>query len=235
MNYILAYLSLAIFTHIGYVGTNITHKKKYSVIFTSIGIIIFIIFYNCQLEANDDLKNTSKFLAGVVTAYAIHETGHGVTAFATGTNMDWKFNDGRDSSIISFREYSKNDLTGLFVDSAGIITELAVTEYILRSKTINKTDPFIKGMVFWNTANPIIYALDYWFIHKINRTDGGVFLGDIKGIEYHSNSEFANIFAAASAAIAINQIYRYIKSENGIRANLLPTKKGVGLSISIPF
>jgi hypothetical protein len=56
-------------------------------------------------------------------------------------------------------------------------------------------------MKAWNIINPIVYALDYWFLHIANDSSANSFQGDIKGIEHYSSKETANIFAGSMEAL----------------------------------
>jgi hypothetical protein len=95
--------------------------------------------------------------------------------------------------------------------------------------TIDKTHAFVRGMMIWNVANPIIYAFDYWFLHSSNRIESDGYQGDLAGIEHYAGQDVANTFAAASAALALWQGYRFWKAQD---APPNPTDDGLQLGIA---
>jgi len=153
-----------------------------------------------------------KFSAGVVSAFMIHEGSHYFTAQMTGTDMDWEL--GNYNQPIGFTEKSDNDTAGAILNSAGLVSQAIGSEIILQVDRIDKNDNFVRGMMAWNIVNPILYALDYWFIHITNHSTGnGGYQGDIQGIEHYSSAQAANVFAASMVAIAGFQGYRFLKTQ----------------------
>jgi hypothetical protein len=95
-----------------------------------------------------------------------------------------------------------------------LVAQVASSEVILDVDRIDKNDAFVRGMMAWNIFNPIMYALDYWFIHKTNDKNGDSYQGDLQGIEHYSSERTANIFAGAMVAIATVQGYRFLKTQS---------------------
>ena len=123
------------------------------------------------------------------------------------------WNVGNYNQPIEFSENAEDDSDGLAVYSAGLVAQMACSEVILNVDRIDKNDAFVRRMMAWNIFNPISYALDYWFIHKTNNTNGDSFQGDLQGIEYYSSERTANIFAAGMVAITTVQGYRFLKTQ----------------------
>jgi hypothetical protein len=153
-----------------------------------------------------------KFAGGVLTAYAVHESGHILAAAITGTELTWEA--GTYNQPLGFTENAETDSAGLALHSAGLITQAISGEVILQTDRIDKNDDFVRGMMAWNIINPIIYTFDYWFIHRANQSAKGTFQGDIKGVEHYSNESLANGFALSMAAIAAFQGYRYLQTQS---------------------
>lgn len=152
-----------------------------------------------------------KFATGMVSAYALHETGHALAANLTGTKLKWGL--GTYNQPLGFTEYAESDNAGMLVHGAGLTTQILCSETILQSDSIDKTDSFVQGMMFWNIINPVIYALDYWVIKKTNSEEDGFYQGDLKGFEHYSNPPTANGFAALMAGMAVYQGYRFIEAQ----------------------
>lgn len=152
-----------------------------------------------------------KFTTGVISAYALHETGHAVAAYVTDTRLDWGI--GTYNQPLGFTEWAENDTAGRLVHASGLITQLIVSEVVLQADSIDKNDNFVRGMMTWNVLNPIIYALDYWFIRSTNVQKENYYQGDIEGFEHYSSEDAANLFAGAMAALAAFQGYRFLKTQ----------------------
>jgi hypothetical protein len=163
-------------------------------------------------ESETTLVSVFKFAGGVISAFMIHEGAHFAAGQITGTSLDWKA--GTFNQPIEFSENAKNDSDGVIVYSAGLVAQVASSEVILDVDRIDKNDAFVRGMMAWNIFNPIMYALDYWFIHKTNDKNGDSYQGDLQGIEHYSSERTANIFAGAMVAIATVQGYRFLKTQS---------------------
>ncbi len=153
-----------------------------------------------------------KFTAGVISAYAYHEVGHALAAEATNTDIDWGM--GRYNQPLGFTADADGDSDGFLVHSAGLATQLVVSEVILQSDSIDKNDNFVRGTMFWNIVNPLIYALDYWIICRSNHETDESYQGDLKGIEHYSDDTSANLFTIGMVAIAAYQGYRFVKTQD---------------------
>jgi hypothetical protein len=152
-----------------------------------------------------------KFGTGIISAYALHEAGHALAASLTDTHIEWGV--GSYNQPLGFTEWAENDTDGMILHSAGLVTQVATSEVILQSDSIDKNDTFVRGMMAWNVFNPIVYALDYWFFHKTNQKHGKHYQGDIQGVEHYSSAEDANLFAAVITVLTAYQGYRYIKTQ----------------------
>jgi hypothetical protein len=153
-----------------------------------------------------------KFSAGIITAFSIHEGSHAVVGAITGTDMSWDIGD--YNQPIAFTEDAKNDFNGFAINAAGLLSQLVGSEIILRNERIDKTQPFIQGMMAWNILNPILYAIDYWFIHQTNKECNGRYQGDIEGLEFYANEPTAHGFALSIFGIAAYQGYRFLKTQS---------------------
>ena len=162
-------------------------------------------------EASQEDFSALKFAGGILTAYAIHESGHLLAAAITGTDLTW--DAGTYNQPLGFTENAQTDGAGLAVHSAGLIAQAVGGEVILQTDRIDKNNNFVRGMMAWNVINPIIYTFDYWFIHRANQSDKDTFQGDIKGVEHYSNESLANGFALSMAAIATFQGYRFLQTQ----------------------
>ena len=91
--------------------------------------------------------------------------------------MEWEV--GNYNQPIAFTENASSDTKGLAVNSAGLIAQAIGSEIILRSDRIDKKNSFVRGMMAWNILNPILYALDYWFIGISNKKNGNFYQGDL--------------------------------------------------------
>jgi hypothetical protein len=185
----------------------------------------------------------AKFGTGIVTAYALHEVGHATAGYLTGTDIDWGI--GTYNQPLGFKEDADNDTDGMIVHASGLLTQVAVSEIILQSESIDNNSNLVRGMMFWNIINPIVYALDYWFIRRTNKETDTTYQGDIEGFENYTDDTSANIFAAGILAVATFQGYRYIKTQtwapewmqrDDVRLNLQTRgRNGMALLVEIDF
>ena len=188
----------------------IKHALPAAIVFAA--ILLNAIPVCCQDEdLSAQIGEVLKYSAGVVSAFMIHEGAHYLAGEMTGTHIDWEL--GNYNQPIGFTEESENDTDGVIVNSAGLVSQAIGSEIILQVDRIDKNDNFVRGMMTWNILNPILYALDYWFIHTTNDRTGDGYQGDIQGIEYYSSGQSANIFAASMMAIAGIQGYRFLKTQ----------------------
>jgi hypothetical protein len=187
-------------------------------------------------------KTALGFGAGILGAYAIHEGAHWAAAGITGTDLQWE--SGTYNQPLGFTEDADSDTNGAVLHGAGLAGQALCGEVILALDVIDKTNPFVRGMMFWNIANPIIYAVDYWFLRSSNRIDDDGYQGDLAGIEHYAGRETANTFAAATAALALWQGYRFWKAQDeapaatrkGVQFSIAPTPKGGAMfSFEMPF
>jgi hypothetical protein len=91
---------------------------------------------------------------------------------------------------------------------------MGTSEFILFNDKIDKNGSYVRGVMFWNIVNPLVYAIDYWFIHKTNKLDGNTYMGDLKGIEFYSNKTTADIFTATMVALVSFEAYRFVKTQS---------------------
>jgi hypothetical protein len=150
-----------------------------------------------------------KFATGVITAYALHETGHALVAQVTNTDLEWGV--GTYNQPLGFTEHAEHNGDGVCLHAAGLLTQELSSEIILQSESIDKNDNFVRGMMFWNIANPIVYSLDYWFFKRSNKKEGNHYQGDLMGVEHYSNEATANGYAAVMTGLAIYQGYRFLR------------------------
>lgn len=162
-------------------------------------------------ENKINCRSVLKFTGGIVAAFSIHEASHALVAGLTGTDMNWEV--GNYNQPIGFTEDAPNDFSGFALNAAGLLSQAASSEIILRNKKIDKNDAFVRGMMAWNVINPILYTLDYWFFRISNKENGSNYQGDIEGIEQYSNEPTAHGFAISMAAIAAWQGYRFLKTQ----------------------
>jgi len=162
-------------------------------------------------ETGTTLVSIFKFAGGVISAFMIHEGAHFAAGKITGTSLDWRV--GNYNQPIEYEENAKDDSDGFIVSSSGLVAQLAGSEVILNVDRIDKNDAFVRGMMAWNIFNPIMYALDYWFIHNTNDKNGDSYQGDLQGIEHYSGERTANIFAGGMVALATFQGYRFLKTQ----------------------
>jgi len=178
-------------------------------------IILFLIVLsvNQAFGEDDSIRFSSllKFSGGIVSGFLIHEGAHLVVAGVTGTDMDWEL--GNYNQPIGFTEDADSDAKGFAVNSAGLIVQALGAEVILQVDRIDKNDEYVRGMMAWDIINPILYALDYWFIGSTNQKDNNSYQGDIQGIEFYASKTAANVFAASMAGIAVFQGYRFLKTQ----------------------
>jgi hypothetical protein len=177
--------------------------------------ILFFGFIPSDANAGENgqpLGSVLKFSAGVVSAFLIHEGSHALVAKLTNTDMDWE--TGTINQPIAYTEHANTDSKGWAINSAGLISQAAGAEIILRVDKIDKNDAFVRGMMAWNILNPVLYSLDYWIFHSTNKINGHSYQGDLAGIERYSNKATADGFALAMSAIAVSQGYRFLKTQS---------------------
>ena len=186
--------------------------------YVSIAIILICIIFIVQSKwasAEDNTINYTsvlKFSGGVVSAFLIHEGAHGVVGIVTGTKMEWRGGD--INQPIYFTEYSSSKDKGLAISSSGLLGQVACAEIILQYDKIDKNDSFVRGVMFWNIINPIMYAIDYWVIKRTNSSADNGYNGDLKGVEYYSSKGTADVFAGTIVAIAAFQGYRFVRTQS---------------------
>jgi hypothetical protein len=166
---------------------------------------------HCQ-DPGMNLRDWLKFAAGIAAGYGIHEGGHFLAAAATGTDLDWKL--GKYNQPVAYEIHTDSEFKGEFVNSAGLRAQVISSEIILQVDDIDRNTPLIRGIMAWNVINPVLYALDYWFLHKSNYSDDAGFHGDIQGVEYYKGNARANLFAASMASLALYQGYRFLKTQD---------------------
>lgn len=207
-------------------------------------LILWIIPAHADSSTEEPLGiSLLKFGTGVITAYALHEVGHATAGYLTGTDIEWGI--GTYNQPLGFEEDADSDSDGMIVHAAGLLTQVAVSEIILQSESIDNNSNLVRGMMFWNIINPIVYALDYWFIRRTNKETDTTYQGDIEGFENYSNDTSANIFAAGMLTLAAIQGYRYIKTQtwapewmqrDDVHLNLQTSgRKGMALLVGIEF
>jgi hypothetical protein len=184
-----------------------------------------------------------KFATGMISAYALHETGHALAASVTDTDLEWGI--GTYNQPLGFTERAQHNGDGMLVHASGLLTQVASSEIILQSDSIDKNDSFVRGMMFWNIVNPIVYSLDYWFFKRTNQEHGNHYQGDLKGLEHYSNEATANGYAAVMTGLAIYQGYRFMKlqkwapdwiANDTARLNFQPAAgNGAVLTVQIDF
>lgn len=153
-----------------------------------------------------------KFTAGIITAFSIHEATHAVVAEACDIDLDWEACN--YNQPLAFTEYGTSDSKGLALYSSGLISQLVGSEIVLRNDKIDKNSAFVRGMMIYNIVNPLLYFLDYELIHYANKNlENGFHQGDLEGVEHYSSKKTANVFAFATAGVAINQGVRFLKTQ----------------------
>jgi hypothetical protein len=177
-------------------------------------IFAMIVFHGNYARCEESSVNpisVLKYTGGIISAFLIHEGAHALVAGATGTDMTWEF--GNYNQPIAFTENSDSDAQGLAVNAAGLTAQAIGSEIILQVDAIDKNDAYVRGMMTWNIINPLLYAVDYWFIGITNDSDDNSYQGDLAGIEYYSNETVANVAAVSFASIALFQGYRFLKTQ----------------------
>ncbi len=207
-------------------------------------LIVWVVPAHAESSAEEHMGiSILKFGTGVITAYALHEVGHAAAGYLTGTDIEWGL--GTYNQPLGFEENADCDSDGMIVHAAGLLTQLTASEIILQSESISNNSNFVRGMMFWNIVNPIVYSLDYWFIRRTNKESDTTYQGDIEGFENYTSDSSANVFAAGMLAIAAFQGYRYIRTQtwapqwmqrDDVRLNLQASgHKGLALSVEIDF
>jgi hypothetical protein len=195
-------------------------------------------------EADESLTLSAlKFATGMISAYALHETGHALAASLTDTDLEWGV--GTYNQPLGFTERAQHNGDGMLVHSAGLLTQVVSSEIILQSDSIDKNDSFVRGMMFWNILNPVVYSLDYWIFKRTNKEEGNHYQGDLKGLEHYSNDATANGYATIMTGLAIYQGYRFLKMQkwapdwitsDSARLNFQPAgSNGAVLTVQISF
>jgi hypothetical protein len=187
----------------------------------TLAILCALLMYSCAAG-----QKGAKLLAGVTTAYGIHETGHQVASMATDTPIDW---DNMEYTISP-----KRRTDGAIICASGLTAQQLSSEVIIRGGWKND---FTNGMMLWNTINPIAYSLGYWLSYGINyETSDGGFHGDISGIEHYSNDTTANLFSAAMIGLSVLNAYRYWWADKEpVNVGLIPVSGGAGIFYSRRF
>jgi len=177
---------------------------------------IFVVFINLSpAEASDNHstgKSSAQFMAGIITAFSIHESAHALVIETADIDVHWEL--GNYNQPIAFVESGTSDTKGKALYSAGLVSQVVGSEIILQTDKIDKNNAFVRGMMAWNIINPISYALDYWLIRRSNKETATTFQGDIEGIEHYSSESTADGFALTMAAIAAFQGYRFLKTQS---------------------
>jgi hypothetical protein len=127
-------------------------------------------------DSTDMFISVLKFTGGVAAAYAVHEGAHWAVGEMTHTHLHWEA--GSYNQPIAFTENGTGDSDGVLLYSAGLVAQMASSEVILNVDKINKNDAFVRRMMAWNIINPIVYALDYWFLHIANDASADSFIYD---------------------------------------------------------
>jgi hypothetical protein len=177
-------------------------------------LLIFILGPTYANGEEEEITYVSvlKYYAGITSGFLIHEAGHAIVARITNTDMDWRWGD--INQPFEFTDHASSDAKGAAINSAGFIFQATGGEIILRVDAINKNDAFVRGMMTWNVLNPVLYAVDYWFIHETNQKDGDLYKGDLQGIERYTNEAVANGFALGIVAVAVSQGYRFLRVQS---------------------
>jgi len=229
------------------------YKPRHSKVATACTLMAFLLLFTSWASASASepqltgdtagwTKTALGFGAGIIAAYAVHEGAHWAAAGITGTDLEWE--SGTYNQPLGFTEDADSDTNGAVLHGAGLVGQAISGEIILAMDSIDKTSPFVRGMMFWNIANPIIYAFDYWFLHSSNRIDDDGYQGDLAGIENYAGRGTADAFAAATAALAVWQGYRFWKAQDesprvaqqGFHFSIAPSPKGGAmLAFEMPF
>lgn len=190
-----------------------TIAQKAKRVLPAVPLFFFLTAPVQECAAEDELTFLSviKFTAGIASGFLIHEASHALVGAATNTHLSWEL--GNHNQPLAFTENAESDAKGLALYSAGFISQAAGAEVILQVDRIDKNDSYVRGMMAWDIINPISYALDYWLIHRSNKTDGNWYQGDLQGIEHYSSKTTANIFAITMSGIAAYQGYRFLKTQ----------------------
>ncbi len=185
---------------------------------TALTLLIFIVLVGLTsgVRQAESAESTTlsflKFGTGMLTAYALHESGHALAASLTGTDLDWGV--GTYNQPLGFRENAESDTAGMLVHAAGLTSQILSSEVILQSDSIDKNDSFVRGMMAWNILNPIIYTLDYWVFRRTNQENGTCYQGDLEGFEHYTDDSSTTLFAATMAGLAAFQGYRFMKTQS---------------------
>lgn len=187
----------------------------------AISILCAILLCSCAAG-----QKSANILAGIATAYGIHEAGHEIASRITSTPINW------DSMEYTIKP--KDRASGAIICASGLVAQQISSEVVIRAGWKND---YTDGMMIWNTINPIAYSLGYWFSFGTNyEPNGGGFHGDISGIEYYSNDNTAHIFAIAMVGLSSLNAYRYwLSDKEPMGVWFLPVRGGAGLVYSKRF
>lgn len=145
-----------------------------------------------------------EFLAGMAAAWALHEGGHVLAAELGGAPISWSRGSGhRTIGFVERGELGAN--TGAALYGAGLATQIAAGEIILGSPAIDQNSSFARGLMLWNVACPLRYAVNY-----LTRRSQG----DLAGFAHYAGQERAQAFAAALAAASLNQGMRFAATQH---------------------
>lgn len=208
----------------------------------TIVIAIVLLSVGNSWAGGSQWEDSLEFLTGIFVAYGVHEGGHALAAWATNTDTIWS--SGTYNQLIAFEEEASSRQDGVILHGSGLVAQALLSELVLYSD-LDKNTPFVRGMMLWNVVNPIVYALDYWWIRRTNQEGKWGFQGDLEGVEHHSSERTANVFAAGMAAIAINQGYRFAQTQDwcpdwmkreDLRLGMVADGQGsVGLVVEVDF
>jgi hypothetical protein len=187
---------------------------------------------NAHAHAQSNSDYLIKFMGGWVTAYALHEGSHAVAGAVTGTDLDWKFADGD----LRYSFSTTDAIDGKLICSSGLMGQLIASEFVLQNEKIDRSKPFVQGFMFWNIANPVLYSLDYFFLHRNNREYENGFSGDIQGMEYYGGKQEARIFAGSMITLSLINAYRWYKPESKLNSlYFTPVPGGAEFGYRIEF
>ena len=180
-----------------------------------------------------DLSEAAGFLSGAVTAFGIHEGGHAAAAALTGTHIRWGVC--RDGQLVGFRESrAASRWSGVGLYSAGLVAQEVTSEVILRSH-VDRSRPFVRGVMAWNVANPISYAANFWLFSG---------RGDLSGIANYSGRRTANLVAAGLVAVAVWQGVRFFgdasslpkwMADGSVNLTASPCADGFSAGLTVAF
>lgn len=205
-------------------------------------ITLILLTLIIPIKASADLyTDMLDFATGIIVSYGGHEVGHALAAYATNTETVWY--TGSYNQPLTFDEHASSNRDGTIIHMAGLLTHPIMSEMILQSD-LDKNSSFVRGMMFFNIVNPILYMLDYRFIRRTNRESDTQYRGDLEGVEHYAGDDKARTFAFGMAALAAIQGYRFIKTQtwcpawirrDDMRLNLATVDRGMALMVEIDF